>query len=402
MSATRTQFRRVRRWLLTLVVVCPSLALALSADEALLLDRVRAIAAAPLDDFSLLGDLSAGGDAGYRYQLAFLSYGLCSVVQGEPALREEGRALFNRLLEKMEHPTTLAYWKAAGFEGDGLVRENAMYRGHLNLMYGLAHDRFGERRFDARFHNLSRALEDELNRERPICCEPDHLFIPCNSVCVLSLWLHDRAFGTSYAAAGKRLLAWARERMPLQGTTLVRDDYRPSTGRSEARRAGCANAWTIAFLAPVPGLETDVRAMYNDWRKAFAKPAPLRAGTGTAADWTLWLEETLCSGIQATTFGLLAGVKGAPAGETLSFDEVLSSGLLATTFGLLAARAAGDESLHQRLERTVACADDLVAAFEQMFPPERRVQVRAFRAVALFARTFRGWNALLGSAGPSL
>jgi len=356
----------LRSPLLLLVLVLPSIAHALSPDETLLLDRARVIAAAPLDDFTVLGGTRGARDSHYRYQLAFLSYGLCSIAQGEPALRDECRGIFVRLVEKMERPATLAYWKARKFEGDGLASENAMYRGHLNLMYALARDRFGEARFDASFHKLSLSLSNEIAGVRPICCEPDHLFIQCNAVAVLSLYLHDRAFETAYARSGKRLLAWAREHMPLQGTKLLREDFRPSTGESSARGTGYANAWTIAFLAPVPCLKSDARAMYADWRRTFVVPVPF--------------------------FGV---VKGAPDGEALSMEETLTSSLLATTFGLLAARAAGDELLHLRLQWTVAYVERLVKDYEWMLPPGRRVEARTFRTIALFARTFRGWNEVL-------
>jgi hypothetical protein len=349
-----------------LMLALPSAALALSPDESLLLDRARGVAAAPVEDFSVLGGIGDARDGGYRYQLAFLGYGLCSAVAGNPALQAEGKAIFTRLVEKMEHPTTLAYWKTLGYGEDGGTGRNVMYRGHLNLMYALAHDRFGETRFDERFHALSRTLFDEIGGERPICCEPDHLFVQCNAVSVLSLALHDRAFSTEYSAAGKRLLAWAREHMRLEGTSLVREDYRPSTAKSSARQAGYANAWTIAFLAPVPGIEQDADAMYADWRRTFVEPS------------------------------LLPGaVKGAPGGETLSTMEILSSSLLATTFGLLAAREEGDERLHRRLEGTLAGIERLVGAFEKSLPPTRRVQARTFRTIALFARTFRGWSEVL-------
>jgi hypothetical protein len=360
------RFHWVRWPLLSLALALSSVAHALSPDETLQLERARAIAAAPLDDFSVLGGIRGARDSHFRYQLAFLSYGLCSIVQGEPALRDECRGLFTRLVEKMERPATLAYWKARRFEGDGLASENAMYRSHLNLMYALAHDRFGETRFDASFHKLSLSLSNEICSTRPICCEPDHLFIQCNAVAVLSLYLHDRTFDTDYSRAGKHLLAWAREHMPLQGTRLVREDFRPSTGESSARGSGYANAWTIAFLAPVPDLKRDARAMYSDWRRTFVVPMPF--------------------------FGF---VRGAPDGEPLSMEEMLSSSLLATTFGLLAARASGDERLHLRLQWTVAYVERLVNEFEWMLPPGRRVEARTFRTVALFARTFRGWNEVL-------
>src|SRR6266496_1264310 len=105
MRGTRSRF-------FLLILAFPAVTLALSPDESLLLERARAIAAAPVDDFTVLGGTDDVRDGGYRYQLAFLGYGLFSVVAGEPALRTEGRAIFTRLVEKMEHPTTLAYWKA--------------------------------------------------------------------------------------------------------------------------------------------------------------------------------------------------------------------------------------------------------------------------------------------------
>src|SRR5256886_4329097 len=52
-----------------------TLTLALSPDESLLLDRARAIAAASVEDFSVLGGTGEPRDGGYRYQLAFLGYG---------------------------------------------------------------------------------------------------------------------------------------------------------------------------------------------------------------------------------------------------------------------------------------------------------------------------------------
>src|SRR5260370_29139384 len=95
-----------RNRLFLLIMVFPWVALALSPDESLLLDRARAIVAAPVDDFSVLGGTGGARDAGYRYQLAFLGYGICSVVAGDPALRPDGRKIITRFLEKMEHPTT--------------------------------------------------------------------------------------------------------------------------------------------------------------------------------------------------------------------------------------------------------------------------------------------------------
>lgn len=374
-------------------------ALGLSADELLLLNQARAIASAPLEDFSELGGTNGVRDGHYRYQLAFLGYGLCSIAAVEPELRPEARKLFTRLVEKMEQPAALAYWRRLGYPGEGLARDNAMYRGHLNLMYGLARDRFGEQRFDARFHALSRELFEEISGPHPVCCEPDQVFVQCNSVIVLSLWFHDRGFGTSYAAAGQSLLDWARQHMGLAGTSLVREDYHPSTGHSQAGRAGYANAWAIAFLAPVPGLGEEARKMYGDWRRIFAEPPHWGGGEGGVPRGRLRPDELLCAGVPVMTFGWLAWVRGAPAGERLSDMESLASGLLATTFGVIAAQAAGDEALHARLVWTVGCIDTMVASFEQELPAERRVQAQTWRTIALFARTFRGWNAVLG--GPA-
>jgi hypothetical protein len=341
-----------------------------TAGEEEILARVRAIAAAPLDDFTPLSRGEESRDGGYRYQLAFLAYGLCSVVEGTPGLRPEGARLFERLLEKMEHPTTLAYWRALGYEGDGVSRKNIMYRGHLNLMYALARDRFAIRRFDEKFHALSRALHDEMTGA-PICCEPDQLFLQCNAVTVLSLWLHDRSFATTYAAAGAGMLAWAREHMAIEGTRLFRDDYRPSTGTSTLDMTGYANAWVIAFLGPVPGYSADAAAMYQDWRRTFA--------------------------LQGYVFG---AAKGAPAGAAEGpLEKSAGSALLATTFGALAAREMNDRALWRKLCRSVAVLDAAAALIEDGVPEPRRAELRTFRTIALLARTFRGWREVLGD-GP--
>jgi len=106
--------------------------------------------------------------------------------------------------------------------------------------------------------------------------------------------------------------------------------------------------------------------MYADWRRTFVEPS------------------------------LLPGlVKGAPQAEDLPTEEMITSELLATTFGLLAAREAGDERLHQRLEWTVSKMERTIDEFTWMLPPAWRVQARTFQTIALFARTFRGWNEVL-------
>ena len=347
-----------------MVATLPSAALALTADEARLLEQVREVANAPIEDFTPLGE-GDGRDGGYRYQLAFLGYGLCSVVDAEPALHDEGRRLLGRLVEKMEHPTTIAYWRALGYGADGLAAKNVMYRGHLNLLYALAHDRFAETRFDEKFHALSRALAGEMGPQ-PICCEPDQLFIQCNAVTALSLYLHDRAFGTRYGDAGKRLLAWAREHMPLEGTSLVREDYHPSTGKSSARRSAYANAWVISFLAAVPDVDGEARTMYADWKRLFVDDAKV-----------------------------VAVAEGAPPEENLSAEELATSSLLATTFGALAAQEMGDRPLHRKLVRTRSLLDRVAELAAPSLPPARKAQARTWRTLALFARTFRGWRAIL-------
>lgn len=354
-----------------LAALAPAAARAdLTRDEERVLDRAREVARAPIDDFAPLGEGEGSGrDPGYRYQLAFLGYGLASVASADPARAGECHALLVRVIEKMEHPKALAYWKARGYEGDGLARKNAMYRGHLNLLYGLARDRFGEARFDGPFHDLSRALFEEMG-PAPVCCEPDDLFIQCNAVSALSLYLHDRSFGTSYALAAKRLIAWARGRMPIEGTALLRDHFRPSTGESTLARTGYANAWVISFLAPIPGLSEETRAMYGDWKRAFA--------------------------LEGRVF---AAGRGAPREFQAGPEEALASAVLATTFGTLAARDMEDAALERKLARSVGVIERAVALAEAAIPERRRAEVRTFRALALFARSFRGWRAVL--AGPT-
>ena len=232
----------------------------LSSTEQRFLDLVEPIAQAPTEDFRLLPLVKMSGvGAGYRYQIAFLSYGVVSLAQSDPDRTPHYRRLFLRLLDKMEHPTTQSFWKKSGYRGDGKSRDNIMYRGHLALMYALTHFSFGSTRDSEKFHKLVNSLHREMvsSPSGGICCEPDQLFIQCNTVALLAFSLHDRLHGTDYAASGHRLLRWAQQKIPVPGTQLFRDDYRMVHIFSRGDPG-------IPRTSPhdVPGLETVVRGGY--------------------------------------------------------------------------------------------------------------------------------------------
>lgn len=368
---SRRSLRGTALSLLLLVAPLAARADALGPDEREVLARARAIAAAPLDDFTPLGEgPDAGPDPGYRYQIAFLGYAVASVAAADPGREDECRALLLALAAKMERPKTLAYWRALGYEGDGLSHGNVMYRGHLALLYGLARDRFGAAEVDGRFHAIARALEREMAAPAPICCEPGRAFIQCNAVAALALHLHDRCYGTSYARAVKALLFWAREHMAIEGTALFRDEYHPESGASSLAMTGYANAWAIAYLAAVPEVAPEARKMYDDWRRTFVREG-----------------------------GVVAFARGAPEGVERDPRDMAASAALATAFGAIAAREMGDASLARKLGRAAALIGDAAGAATPMLPGARRGQARTLETIALFGRVFRGWEAVLGARG---
>lgn len=193
-------------------------------------------------DWSDMGPYDPGqeGDDAYRYQLAYMAYGLAlAQYHHTPAYRELWKDTIARLIEKMMRWEVWGYWEltSRGSKvldpdmtelGDGwidpVVRQNVMYSGHLLAMVSMYEMLYRDGRFDEegsltfKFRpvfrgfgpedfpydhgRLARAIYSEFERNDFLgCeCEPNAVFVYCNQFPLLGFIHYDHTHGTDFAA----------------------------------------------------------------------------------------------------------------------------------------------------------------------------------------------------------
>lgn len=213
-------------------------------------------------DWSDMGpyDPSQEGDDAYRYQLAYMTYGLgLAQYHHTPAWRELWRDTMARLISKMMRWEVWGYWEltSRGSKvldpdltklGDGwidpVMRQNVMYSGHLLMMVSLYEMFYRDGRFDKpgsltfQFRPVFRGLgpedfpydhmkltktifaEFERNDFIGCECEPNGIFVYCNQFPILGFMHHDHIHGTDYAA---RTIPAFRSRWQKRSTMFGND-----------------------------------------------------------------------------------------------------------------------------------------------------------------------------------
>ena len=179
------------------------------------------------------------GDDAYRYQLAYMAYGLALAQYHHlPAYSAELKDTLERLIEKMMRQDVWLYWEMTSRgskffdpdlrklgEGwpDPVRSKNIMYSGHLFLMVCLhealyregKYSRPGSLTFRYRpplrglgpedfvydVHSLMQVVVDQFRESKGLgCeCEPNGIFVYCNQFPLLALKLYDHVYGTSFS-----------------------------------------------------------------------------------------------------------------------------------------------------------------------------------------------------------
>ncbi len=191
----------------------------------------------------------------WKYPLAFSTYAIPSIAVIEPARIEEASQYLRKSLLLMKDSPIWDGWTRQGY-GDPVSKDNIMYKGHLNLIYGLYQLVSGSDEFEAEYRQLTEIILNEYNRNlhsefhfMGICCEPDQYFAPCNAVPLLSLKIHDLLFGTNYDETYSPLENnFLKEKMTDKATGLFFTKYHPSHDHAEAYIGGFANAWTLNLI----------------------------------------------------------------------------------------------------------------------------------------------------------
>ncbi len=207
------------------------------------------------------GDTFAGWDKSqqnmWKYSIAFASYGMPSLALIIPEYKDMITWVTWTMVRKMKSKKVWMDWESFGFGKDPITYHNIMYKGHLNLMYGLYQLMSGRTTFEREFTWLTRQIVLELRDHHRqglyegTVCEPDQFFVQCNSIGLLSLHIYDKLYGTNYTKNEvKWVLDFIHRRMVDPKTGLYWMEYHPSHDTVERYLSGYTNAWCCMFLRP--------------------------------------------------------------------------------------------------------------------------------------------------------
>ncbi len=256
----------------------------------------------------------------WRYAIAFANYGMPSLMLIDPAKTDRTKYLMGIMITKMKSKKVWKDWVETGYGDDPITRQNIMYKGHLNLMYGLYQLTTGDTRFAREYTWLTDTLVKEIrenhaaNRYEGVNCEPDRWFVQCNSIGLMSLLVYDKLYGTDYANNEvKWVLDFIHGRMIDPETGLYYSQYHPINDFVEEDLSGYTNGWSIVFLRPLDPEYNE--KLYPEWKKTFV--------------------------VEKGPYAFVSETPGgAPSG-------------MATMFGLWAAKEYGDEELFTKLRNAV-------------------------------------------------
>lgn len=171
-----------------------------------------------------------------RYQINSLAYMLANAHYSRmPAFHGYMAQAQRNLIEKMLVPEVWRYWRTENRWGnlsnnaDPVIRDNIMLTGYWGMQIGLYESITGDTRYGkagaltfewdkrTRFphdcHSVNRALYDNYKRSDLgyFPCEPNWVYPACNAHGMLSLILHDRLHGSTYAEEVAEAFRFAHE-----------------------------------------------------------------------------------------------------------------------------------------------------------------------------------------------
>jgi hypothetical protein len=212
----------------------------------------------------------------WKYAIAFASYGMPSLSLIDPENKDMAKYTMWLMINKMKSKKVWRDWEDIGFGSDPISYQNIMYKGHLNLMYGLYQMMSGDERFSKEYAWLTKQIVDEMREHHKqglydgTNCEPDQYFVQCNSIGLLSLNIFDRLYGTKYTENEvKWALDFIKQKMTDPKTGLYWLQYHPSHDNVEKYLSGYTNAWSIVVLRPLDPSYND--KLYPVWKKTFVK-----------------------------------------------------------------------------------------------------------------------------------
>lgn len=295
-----------------------------------------------------------------KYSLAWYAYGLASVAQTDPSMRRLAGHAIDIATAKMHCKQVWGDWEEDGFGTDPIIKENVMYKGHLNLMFGLHQLVTGEKKYKKENDRLTKIIYKEIkaNPFAGIVCEPDNYFVQCNSVAYLSLWVYDRINGTHYKDVTKKWLKFIEEDLidPKSGGFYL--SYHPESGTVKPWLSAYTSAWTLAMVHGMdpaftekyyPKFKETFVDVYDEGRKARVREttdtSDADGGVGAASAFTLVLAREMGDKVLFDQLlnhleppakpKIVSGILQYEQPSNLLFDELLFVGKVHVGFGQL-------------------------------------------------------------------
>jgi hypothetical protein len=240
-------------------------------------DETGQLQAADRDYFVLAnsGDDFAGWNTTrqsfWKYSIAFAAYGMPSAMIIDPENKDRYRVMMDTMIWKMKSRKVWGDFTDRGFGPDPVTTQNIMYKGHLNLMYGLYQLATGDVRYAREYTWLTQQIAQEMRLHHQghyegVTCEPNAWFVECNTIGMLSLHIYDKLFGTRYTENEVQWsLDFIMERMRDPDTGLFYSAYLPYHDHYRTTIRGYANAWILTFLHPF--LPQEMEELYPIFRQ---------------------------------------------------------------------------------------------------------------------------------------
>jgi len=228
----------------------------------------------------ITGDEFIGWDTSehlrWRYGIAFSSYAMPSIAMISQKHADRAKHAMFLMIKKMKSPKVWGDWISYGMGDDPISEGNVMYKGHLNLMYGLYQLMTGDEEFSREFTWLTSRIIDEMRRHHiegkheGADCEPGRYFAQCNSISLLSLKIYDKLYGTNYSdVEASWTINFIKQKMTDQNNGFYLKMYNTKHQFCNPQLSGYTNAWTMTFLRVYEQKYNE--DLYSVWKESFTQ-----------------------------------------------------------------------------------------------------------------------------------
>ena len=228
----------------------------------------------------ITGDEFIGWDTSehlrWRYGIAFSSYAMPSIAMISQEHADRAKHAMYLMIKKMKSPKVWGDWISYGMGDDPISEGNVMYKGHLNLMYGLYQLMTGNEEFSREFTWLTSRIIDEMRRHHiegkheGADCEPGRYFAQCNSISLLSLKIYDKLYGTNYSEVeASWTINFIKQKMTDKKDGFYLKMYNTKHQFCNPQLSGYTNAWTMTFLRVYEQKYNE--DLYSVWKENFTQ-----------------------------------------------------------------------------------------------------------------------------------